>query len=44
MSTVETTRPTIDGGAEEERSTLVSVVIPCLNEAENIERVRHHGA
>jgi glycosyltransferase involved in cell wall biosynthesis len=37
MSTVETTRPTIDGGAEEERSTLVSVVIPCLNEAENIE-------
>ncbi len=37
MSTAEKTRPTIHGGAEEERSTLVSVVIPCLNEAENIE-------
>lgn len=37
MSTVETTRPTSHGGAEEDRSTLVSVVIPCLNEAENIE-------
>jgi glycosyltransferase involved in cell wall biosynthesis len=37
MSTAEKTRPTIDGGAEEERSTVVSVVIPCLNEAENIE-------
>lgn len=37
MSTVETTGPTIDEGAEEQTSTLVSVVIPCLNEAENIE-------
>jgi glycosyltransferase involved in cell wall biosynthesis len=37
MSTAEKTRPTIDEGAEEQRSTLVSVVIPCLNEAENIE-------
>jgi glycosyltransferase involved in cell wall biosynthesis len=37
MSTVETTRPTIDGGADEQQSTLVSVVIPCLNEAENID-------
>ncbi|HEY2630787.1 MAG TPA: glycosyltransferase family 2 protein [Solirubrobacteraceae bacterium] len=37
MSTAEKTRPTIDEGAEEPTSTLVSVVIPCLNEAENIE-------
>jgi glycosyltransferase involved in cell wall biosynthesis len=37
MSTAEKTRPTFDGGAEESQSTLVSVVIPCLNEAENIE-------
>jgi glycosyltransferase involved in cell wall biosynthesis len=37
MSTVEKTRPTLDGGAEQPRPTLVSVVIPCLNEAENIE-------
>ncbi len=37
MSTAQKIRPTIDGGAEEFGSTLVSVVIPCLNEAENIE-------
>ncbi|HEY8303185.1 MAG TPA: glycosyltransferase family 2 protein [Solirubrobacteraceae bacterium] len=37
MSTVEKTKPTIDDGAERPRSLLVSVVIPCLNEAENIE-------
>ncbi len=37
MSTAEKTRPTTGEGAEESRSTLVSVVIPCLNEAENIE-------
>ncbi len=34
MSTVQKTRPTT---AEQAVSTLVSVVIPCLNEAENIE-------
>jgi glycosyltransferase involved in cell wall biosynthesis len=37
MSTAEETRPTREEGAEQPRSTLVSVVIPCLNEAENIE-------
>jgi glycosyltransferase involved in cell wall biosynthesis len=37
MSTAQKSRPTIVEAAEEERSTLVSVVIPCLNEAENIE-------
>jgi glycosyltransferase involved in cell wall biosynthesis len=35
MSTMQKTRPTT---AEQAVSTLVSVVIPCLNEAENIER------
>jgi len=38
MSTAEKTRPTTGEGAGEPRSTLVSVVIPCLNEEENIER------
>ncbi len=38
MSTIEQTRPTT---AEQEVSTLVSVVIPCLNEAGNIERCVH---
>jgi glycosyltransferase involved in cell wall biosynthesis len=37
MSIAEKTRPTREEGAEESQSTLVSVVIPCLNEAENIE-------
>ena len=37
MSTAQKSRPTIDEGAAESRSTLVSVVIPCLDEAENIE-------
>jgi glycosyltransferase involved in cell wall biosynthesis len=35
MSIAQKTRPTI---AEQAGSTLVSVVIPCLNEAENVER------
>jgi glycosyltransferase involved in cell wall biosynthesis len=37
MSTAQKSRPTITEAAEEQRPTLVSVVIPCLNEAENIE-------
>ncbi len=37
MSTAQKSRPTLGEGAEETRPTLVSVVIPCLNEAENIE-------
>jgi glycosyltransferase involved in cell wall biosynthesis len=37
MSTAEKSMPTITGAAEEPRPTLVSVVIPCLNVAENIE-------
>jgi glycosyltransferase involved in cell wall biosynthesis len=37
MSTAQKSRPTIDEGAAKSRSTLVSVVIPCLDEAENIE-------
>ncbi|HTD58892.1 MAG TPA: glycosyltransferase family 2 protein [Solirubrobacteraceae bacterium] len=37
MSTAQQSRPTFAEQAEQERSTLVSVVIPCLNEAENIE-------
>jgi glycosyltransferase involved in cell wall biosynthesis len=37
MSTAQKSRPTIIEAAEESRSTLVSVVIPCLNEAENID-------
>ncbi len=37
MSTAQKSRPTIAESAEQARSTLVSVVIPCLNEAENIE-------
>src|SRR6202161_4015537 len=36
MSTAQKSRPTVEA-SEEQRSTLVSVVIPCLNEAENIE-------
>jgi hypothetical protein len=39
MSTIEQTRPPIPADAEDQLSTpLVSVVIPCLNEADNIER------
>jgi glycosyltransferase involved in cell wall biosynthesis len=38
MSIVQQTRPIIPEGAEGARSPLVSVVIPCLNEAENIQR------
>jgi glycosyltransferase involved in cell wall biosynthesis len=38
MSTVQKTRPIAPDLAERDASTLVSVVIPCLNEAENIER------
>jgi glycosyltransferase involved in cell wall biosynthesis len=39
MSTVEQTRPTMPADAEAPASLpLVSVVIPCLNEAENIEQ------
>jgi glycosyltransferase involved in cell wall biosynthesis len=37
MSTAQKSRPTGIQAAEGGRSTLVSVVIPCLNEAENIE-------
>jgi len=37
MSTSEKTRSTVEEGVEEQGATLVSVVIPCLNEAENIE-------
>jgi glycosyltransferase involved in cell wall biosynthesis len=37
MSTVDQTRPPVLVDAEEETVPLVSVVIPCLNEAENIE-------
>jgi glycosyltransferase involved in cell wall biosynthesis len=37
MSTAQKSRPTISEAAERPLSTLVSVVIPCLNEAENIE-------
>jgi glycosyltransferase involved in cell wall biosynthesis len=37
MSTAQKSRPTETEAAEGSRSTLVSVVIPCLNEAENIE-------
>ncbi|HEY5260766.1 MAG TPA: glycosyltransferase family 2 protein [Solirubrobacteraceae bacterium] len=36
MSTAQKSRPVV-GAAEDTTSTLVSVVIPCLNEAENIE-------
>jgi glycosyltransferase involved in cell wall biosynthesis len=38
MSTVAQTRPPAVADAENQRAPLVSVVIPCLNEAENIER------
>jgi len=38
MSTVVQTKPPIPTDAEDRRAPLVSVVIPCLNEAENIER------
>ena len=38
MSTVAPTRPPAIADAEDQRAPLVSVVIPCLNEAENIER------
>ena len=37
MSTAQRQRPAIEQATEESRSTLVSVVIPCLNEEENIE-------
>jgi glycosyltransferase involved in cell wall biosynthesis len=37
MSTAQKTKPVDAGATEDPRSTLVSVVIPCLNEAENIE-------
>jgi glycosyltransferase involved in cell wall biosynthesis len=37
MSTVVQTKPTIPADADDPRAPLVSVVIPCLNEAENIE-------
>ncbi len=38
MSTVAQTRPPALADAEDRQAPLVSVVIPCLNEAENIER------
>jgi glycosyltransferase involved in cell wall biosynthesis len=38
MSTTVTDRPTRPGGHRELRPTSLSVVIPCLNEAENIEQ------
>jgi glycosyltransferase involved in cell wall biosynthesis len=38
MSTVVQTKPPIPADAEDRHAPLVSVVIPCLNEAENIER------
>jgi Glycosyl transferase family 2 len=38
MSTVEQTRPPVQADAEQLSAPLVSVVIPCLNEAANIER------
>jgi glycosyltransferase involved in cell wall biosynthesis len=37
MSTVVQTKPPIPADAEDRNAPLVSVVIPCLNEAENIE-------
>ncbi|HEY7933301.1 MAG TPA: glycosyltransferase family 2 protein, partial [Solirubrobacteraceae bacterium] len=37
MSTAEKTRPNMPSGGADPSTTLVSVVIPCLNEAENIE-------
>ena len=37
MSTAQKIRPADTGATDDSRSTLVSVVIPCLNEAENIE-------
>jgi glycosyltransferase involved in cell wall biosynthesis len=37
MSTAAQTRPPVPVDAEDQRTPLVSVVIPCLNEAENIE-------
>jgi glycosyltransferase involved in cell wall biosynthesis len=37
MSTAVQTKPTIPADADDPRAPLVSVVIPCLNEAENIE-------
>ena len=37
MSTVVQTKPPIPADAEDRHAPLVSVVIPCLNEAENIE-------
>jgi glycosyltransferase involved in cell wall biosynthesis len=37
MSTAQKSRPTEIEAAEQQGATLVSVVIPCLNEAENIE-------
>jgi hypothetical protein len=37
MSTAQKTRPAVPEATDDSPSTLVSVVIPCLNEAENIE-------
>jgi glycosyltransferase involved in cell wall biosynthesis len=37
MSTLEQTRPTVPADVAEPSALLVSVVIPCLNEAQNIE-------
>jgi glycosyltransferase involved in cell wall biosynthesis len=41
MSTVEQTRPPVPADAEDQSMPLVSVVIPCLNEADNIEQCVH---
>jgi glycosyltransferase involved in cell wall biosynthesis len=38
MSTVEQTRPPVPADTEDRSTPLVSVVIPCLNEADNIEQ------
>ncbi len=38
MSTAQQSKPTVDDAAPEGQATLVSVVIPCLNEEENIEQ------
>ena len=38
MSTLITKDPSIVGASEDELPTLLSVIIPCLNEAQNIEQ------
>jgi hypothetical protein len=38
MSTAQQTRPPVAADAEDQSTPLVSVVIPCLNEADNIEQ------